>query len=118
MQITQELGKVADELTVFLRRPSYCYAMGQRTWTEEEQRQLKTFYPVGTHGEEINQDMWSCGLSIRLMFSAHRLYSKQVETRSLAFPLPELIRESSMFQKTREKSGLRICGSEAGLILV
>lgn len=46
VQITQELGKQADELTVFLRRPSYCYPMGQRTWTEEEQRAWKTFYPA------------------------------------------------------------------------
>ena len=45
VQITQELGKTADELTVFLRRPSYCLAMGQRDWTEEEQRAWKTFYP-------------------------------------------------------------------------
>ena len=45
VQITQELGKEADELTVFLRRPSYCLAMKQRKWTEEEQRMWKTFYP-------------------------------------------------------------------------
>lgn len=45
VQITQELGKVASELTVFLRRPSYCYPMRQRKWTEEEQRTLKAFYP-------------------------------------------------------------------------
>ena len=46
VQITQELGKTADELTIFLRRPSYCLAMGQRDWTEEEQRAWKTFYPA------------------------------------------------------------------------
>ena len=46
VQITQELGKTADELTVFLRRPSYCLQMGQREWTEEEQRAWKTFYPA------------------------------------------------------------------------
>lgn len=46
VQITQELGKVAKELTVFLRRPSYCYRMGQRKWTEEEQKSWKMFYPA------------------------------------------------------------------------
>lgn len=46
VQITQELGKTADELTVLLRRPSYCLAMGQRDWTVEEQRGWKTFYPT------------------------------------------------------------------------
>lgn len=50
VQITQELGKVAKELTVFLRRPSYCLAMGQREWTAEEQRSWKTFYPVSSAG--------------------------------------------------------------------
>jgi len=46
VQITQELGKQADELTVFLRRPSYCYPMKQRTWTKDEQHQWKAFYPI------------------------------------------------------------------------
>lgn len=46
VQITQELGKEASELTVFLRRPSQCLPMGQRKWTEEEQRSLKAFYPA------------------------------------------------------------------------
>jgi len=46
VQITQELGKVAKNLTVFLRRPSYCLPMGQRTMTEAEQQQLKTFLPA------------------------------------------------------------------------
>ena len=46
VQITQELGKAAKELTVFLRRPSYCLQMAQRDWTEEEQRAWKTFYPA------------------------------------------------------------------------
>ena len=45
VQITQELGKQAKETTVFLRRPSYCFPMGQRPWTAEEQRAWKTFYP-------------------------------------------------------------------------
>ncbi|KAK4612125.1 FAD-binding monooxygenase acrE [Fulvia fulva] len=46
VQITQELGKQADELTVFLRRPSYCLAMKQRELTPDEQRHLKSFYPA------------------------------------------------------------------------
>ncbi|KJX92210.1 cyclopentanone 1,2-monooxygenase like protein [Zymoseptoria brevis] len=43
VQITQEIGKEADELTVFLRRPSYCLAMKQRDMTVAEQKQLKPF---------------------------------------------------------------------------
>ncbi|KXT09552.1 hypothetical protein AC579_238 [Pseudocercospora musae] len=46
VQITQELGKQADELTVFLRRPSYCLAMQQRPLTKVEQDQLRVYYPV------------------------------------------------------------------------
>ncbi|KAK3075968.1 hypothetical protein LTR53_000272 [Teratosphaeriaceae sp. CCFEE 6253] len=46
VQITQELGKEAAELTVLLRRPSYCLPMKQRSWTEAEQTQWKSFYPV------------------------------------------------------------------------
>ena len=46
VQITQELGKTAKELTVFLRRPSYCLAMKQRKWSPEEQHHLKSFYPA------------------------------------------------------------------------
>ncbi|WPH00036.1 putative flavin monooxygenase, FAD/NAD(P)-binding domain superfamily [Acrodontium crateriforme] len=46
VQITQELGKQAKELTVLLRRPSYCLPMGQRSWTEEEQRVWKAYYPA------------------------------------------------------------------------
>lgn len=46
VQITQELGKQANELTVFVRRPSHCLPMRQRKWTEEEQRSLKAFYPA------------------------------------------------------------------------
>lgn len=46
VQIVQELGKEADELTMFMRRPSYCLPMGQRTWTEEEQKMFKAYYPV------------------------------------------------------------------------
>lgn len=46
VQITQELGKQADELTVFLRRPSYCLPMRQRSMTEVEQDQLKVYYPA------------------------------------------------------------------------
>ncbi|KAK5116156.1 hypothetical protein LTR62_008482 [Meristemomyces frigidus] len=46
VQITQELGKQASELTVFLRRPSYCLPMGQRAFTKEEQNSWKSFYPT------------------------------------------------------------------------
>lgn len=46
VQITQELGKVADELEVFVRRPSYCLPMQQRDWSELEQLQWKSFYPA------------------------------------------------------------------------
>jgi cation diffusion facilitator CzcD-associated flavoprotein CzcO len=45
VQIQQELGKVASEMTIFLRRPSYCLPMGQRVMSEEEQRCWKSFYP-------------------------------------------------------------------------
>jgi cation diffusion facilitator CzcD-associated flavoprotein CzcO len=44
VQIVQELGKEADELTVLMRRPSYCLPMGQRVWTEEEQTMFKAYY--------------------------------------------------------------------------
>ncbi|EME78106.1 uncharacterized protein MYCFIDRAFT_191354 [Pseudocercospora fijiensis CIRAD86] len=44
VQITQELGKQADQLTVFLRRPSYCLPMQQRDLTKVEQDQLRPYY--------------------------------------------------------------------------
>jgi cation diffusion facilitator CzcD-associated flavoprotein CzcO len=44
VQITQELGKQADELTVFLRRPSYCLPIGQRKLSDEEQIQMKAYF--------------------------------------------------------------------------
>jgi cation diffusion facilitator CzcD-associated flavoprotein CzcO len=43
VQITQELGKQADPLTVFLRRPSYCLPMRQRSWSELENLSWKPF---------------------------------------------------------------------------
>ncbi|GAB7355513.1 hypothetical protein MBLNU459_g6000t1 [Dothideomycetes sp. NU459] len=43
VQITQELGKVADQLTVFLRRPSYCLPMRQRPWSELESLGWRSF---------------------------------------------------------------------------
>lgn len=46
VQITQELGKQADELTVFLRRPSYCLPMQQRPLSMEEQTFMKHIYPA------------------------------------------------------------------------
>lgn len=45
VQILQEVGKQASHLVNFIRRPSYCLPMGQRTWTAEEQRMWKAFYP-------------------------------------------------------------------------
>lgn len=44
VQITQDLAKEADSLTVFMRRPSYCQPMRQRPITEEEQWHLKAYY--------------------------------------------------------------------------
>ena len=46
VQITQELGKVASELSVFLRRPSHCLPIGQRSVSAEEAHSLKAFYPT------------------------------------------------------------------------
>jgi cation diffusion facilitator CzcD-associated flavoprotein CzcO len=46
VQITQELGKVASQLSVFLRRPSYCLPIGQRSLSTEESHSLKAFYPT------------------------------------------------------------------------
>lgn len=43
VQITQELGKRAEQLTVFLRRPSYCLPMRQRPFTEMESNTWKPF---------------------------------------------------------------------------
>lgn len=38
VQITQEVAKEADELTIFMRRPSYCLPMMQRNLSELENR--------------------------------------------------------------------------------
>jgi cation diffusion facilitator CzcD-associated flavoprotein CzcO len=46
VQIVQELAKEADELTMLLRRPSYCIPMGQRKWTKEEQDAWRGYYPA------------------------------------------------------------------------
>ncbi|KAF2640036.1 FAD/NAD(P)-binding domain-containing protein [Massarina eburnea CBS 473.64] len=46
VQIVQELGKEADQLTLLMRRPSYCLAMAQRAWSKEEQDQLRAYYPA------------------------------------------------------------------------
>lgn len=43
VQITQELGKQAEHLTVFLRRPSYCLPMRQRPLTELEGNGWKAY---------------------------------------------------------------------------
>ncbi|KAI1625745.1 hypothetical protein EDD37DRAFT_316725 [Exophiala viscosa] len=44
VQVTQELGKQAKELTVFMRRPSYCLPMEQRELSNAEQKGWKTFF--------------------------------------------------------------------------
>jgi cation diffusion facilitator CzcD-associated flavoprotein CzcO len=46
VQITQEVAKEAEALTVFMRRPSYCIAMKQRDISKEEQMHLKSYYPA------------------------------------------------------------------------
>jgi cation diffusion facilitator CzcD-associated flavoprotein CzcO len=46
VQIVQELGKTASQLTLLMRRPSYCLPMGQRTWTKEEQDGWRAYYPA------------------------------------------------------------------------
>ncbi|KAF2195143.1 FAD/NAD(P)-binding domain-containing protein [Zopfia rhizophila CBS 207.26] len=46
VQIVQELAKEAGQLTMLMRRPSYCLPMGQRKWTEEEQTAWKGYYPT------------------------------------------------------------------------
>jgi cation diffusion facilitator CzcD-associated flavoprotein CzcO len=45
VQIVQEVAKEAGQLTMLMRRPSYCIPMQQRKITHEEQAQLKAFYP-------------------------------------------------------------------------
>jgi cation diffusion facilitator CzcD-associated flavoprotein CzcO len=45
VQIVQELAKEASNLTVLMRRPSYCIPMGQRSLTEEEQTGWRGYYP-------------------------------------------------------------------------
>lgn len=46
VQLTESLGKMADELTVFVRRPSYCCALGQHSLRAQEQHEMKRFYPL------------------------------------------------------------------------
>lgn len=46
VQVTQEVVKEADAVTVFMRRPSYCFPMRQREIPEDEQRQLKAYYRI------------------------------------------------------------------------
>ncbi|KIW30415.1 uncharacterized protein PV07_06159 [Cladophialophora immunda] len=45
IQIVQELTKEADQLTVFMRRPSYCLPMRQRPMDKNEQAAWKAYYP-------------------------------------------------------------------------
>ena len=44
VQVVQELAKEADQLTVFMRRPSLCLPMGQRVVSPEEQRGWKSYF--------------------------------------------------------------------------
>lgn len=44
VQITQEVGKDASQLTIFMRRPSYCLPMGQRPMSELENRGFQLYY--------------------------------------------------------------------------
>ncbi|KAF2005814.1 FAD/NAD(P)-binding domain-containing protein [Amniculicola lignicola CBS 123094] len=46
VQIVQELGKEAEQLTMLMRRPSYCLPMGQRQFTKEEQDAWRGYYPM------------------------------------------------------------------------
>ncbi|KAJ9494848.1 hypothetical protein H2202_009750 [Exophiala xenobiotica] len=44
VQVTQELAKEADQLTIFMRRPSLCLPMGQRPIGALEQKGWKTYF--------------------------------------------------------------------------
>lgn len=46
VQIVQELAKEASQLTVLMRRPSYCLPLVQRDWTEEEHATWRAYYPA------------------------------------------------------------------------
>lgn len=46
VQIIQELGKSASQLTVLMRRPSYCIPMRNRPIGELEQAGLRAYYPT------------------------------------------------------------------------
>ncbi|RMZ66139.1 Cyclopentanone 12-monooxygenase [Pyrenophora seminiperda CCB06] len=45
VQIVQELGKEAKELTLLVRRPSYCIPMCQCIWSEEEKMAFRASCP-------------------------------------------------------------------------
>jgi len=44
VQITQEIAKDAAELTVFMRRPSFCLPMVQRKLSKDENRGMQLYY--------------------------------------------------------------------------
>ncbi|OAP60367.1 hypothetical protein AYL99_05369 [Fonsecaea erecta] len=44
VQVVQELAKEADQLTVFMRRPSLCLPMGQRPLSPAEQKGWKSYF--------------------------------------------------------------------------
>ena len=45
VQVIQEMGPVAEQLTVYQRTPNLALPMGRRDLTAEEQDRLKPFYP-------------------------------------------------------------------------
>ena len=45
VQVIQEMGAVASQLTVYQRTPNLALPMGRRDLTKEEQDRLKPFYP-------------------------------------------------------------------------
>ncbi|KAM3422156.1 hypothetical protein BST61_g2526 [Cercospora zeina] len=46
VQITEQLGKVADELVVFVRRPSFCMPMMQQKLCERDSNGLRPYMPL------------------------------------------------------------------------
>jgi cation diffusion facilitator CzcD-associated flavoprotein CzcO len=79
VQITQELGKDADELKVFVRRPSYCLPLQQREWSELEQTQWKSFYPA------LFQASRNSGTGFPCERQQVKLFDVDLETREKLF---------------------------------
>ena len=55
VQCIQEMGPVAEQLTVYQRTPNLALPMGRRDLTKEEQDQMKPMYPqiVSLLGEHV-----------------------------------------------------------------